>query len=138
MSPILFPVISLVIWTFIVWIWVYATRLPAIIKARVDFRKVRNGAQLRQVLPENVNWISDNYNHLHEQPVLFYAICIILAISNNSNETNINLAWGYFIFRVLHSLWQSLFNIVRIRFVIFTIGSFILMTLGFRTFLLFF
>lgn len=121
-SGLLQPAVALIAWTLVVWILMYATRLPAIAKARVNFAQVKNGAQLRQVLPERINWIADNYNHLHEQPVLFYSLCVILTVVGGG-VANIKLAWAYVGIRVAHSLWQSFFNQVHFRFVLFVAGT---------------
>lgn len=129
-QTLLQPMMALVVWTFIMWIWMYATRLPSVFKARVDFHKVKTGQQLRTVLPEKTNWVADNYNHLHEQPVLFYTICAVLLFTESSTDLNLKLAWIYVVLRVIHSLWQVFINDVNIRFGIFALGSLVLMTLG--------
>jgi len=36
-SPTLAPVIALVLWSFVMWAWLYATRIPAIRKAGIVF-----------------------------------------------------------------------------------------------------
>ncbi|HEU4430739.1 MAG TPA: MAPEG family protein, partial [Myxococcota bacterium] len=63
------PVLALVAWTFVMWVWMYATRIPAMQRARVDMAELsRTGAKLS--LPPEVARVADNYNHLHEQPTL--------------------------------------------------------------------
>ena len=77
---------------------------------------------LRGLLPAWVERTSDNYNHLFEQPVAFYALTICIAIINNFDALMIQLAWAYVILRIVHSLWQLTFNIVVVRFGIFVTG----------------
>jgi hypothetical protein len=79
---ILQPVVALLAWTMVMWVWMYATRIPAMQKAGIDSRKLVGGeaSSLRAKLPESVSWKADNYNHLHEAPTLFYAVAIVLAI----------------------------------------------------------
>lgn len=125
------PALALILWTLLVWIWMYATRLPAIFKVRPNFRQIKTGQQLRQVLPDKTNWVADNYNHLHEQPTIFYALCVLIQISNPNTQAGLGLAWGYVILRVAHSLWQILRNQVTIRFVLFSLSSLSLMGLAF-------
>ena len=132
------PALALVVWTLCMWVLLYATRLPAIFKAKVDFNKVRTANQLRAALPEKTSWISDNYNHLHEQPVIFYTLCFILALVTEHNELNAVLAWVYVALRVTHSLWQSFVNIIPVRFAIFVLASSVLFALAFRAALVFY
>ena len=133
---ILQPALALVIWTLVVWTWMYATRLPAIFRSKVNFDKVKNGAQLREVLPEKTNWVSDNYNHLHEQPTVFFALCFIFAIINGATSLDVKLAWAYVALRVAHSLWQILVNYVNVRFVLFILSTLMLIALTIRAALL--
>ena len=77
---------------------------------------------LRGLLPAWVERTSDNYNHLFEQPVAFYALTICIAITNNFDSLMIQLAWLYVILRIVHSLWQLTFNLVVVRFGLFVTG----------------
>jgi hypothetical protein len=123
-SGILTPVLALVTWSCVMWFWMYATRIPAITKAKFDFDKPENrhpGAL--QALPFSVRRIADNYNHLMEQPTVFYAICFYAHLAGHGDGLNATLAWAYVGLRVVHSLFQSLVNIVPVRFVIFVLGS---------------
>jgi hypothetical protein len=128
-SPIIAPVVALIVWTMIMWIWMYATRLPAIGRLKPDFNVIKTGKQLREVLPERTNWVADNYNHLFEQPVIFYAVCFALAFMGLGAGLNTSLAWAYVGLRVAHSLWQCLFNIIPVRFVLFALSSLVLLAL---------
>lgn len=115
------PVIALVVWTHIIWVWMYATRLPAVRKARMRLDPfAQRGAQMSE-LPPRVRWKADNYNHLMEHPTVFYAVAIALALLPHRHES-IPLAWTYVILRVVHSLVQVLWNKVEVRFVVFTLS----------------
>jgi len=128
-SPILAPVVALVAWTLVVWIWMYATRLPAMSRARIDGTKLvgTNGSGLRADMvaggEERASWIADNYNHLHEQPTIFYAIAFVHALIGTGGGLNLQIAWAYVALRVAHSLVQNTFNRVLIRFSIFVLAS---------------
>jgi len=128
---ILQSAVALMIWTMIIWAWMYATRIPAMQKQRMDAAKLvgTTGASLRQELPDPVNWKADNYNHLHEAPTLFYAIVIILAILGQGDGMNAFLAWIYTGLRVAHSIVQVTANRVIVRFVLFALSSVVLMVL---------
>lgn len=128
---ILQPVVALAGWTMVMWLWMYLTRIPAMSKAGIDGTKLigSTGASLRGQLPDNVNWKADNYNHLHEQPTVFYAIAITLTIIGQGDGLNALLGWIYVGLRVAHSLVQVTGNVVLVRFVLFALSSLVLIAL---------
>lgn len=129
---ILQPVVALMIWTMIMWVWMYATRIPAMQKhPDIDANRLvgATGASLRAMLPERVNWKADNYNHLHEQPTLFYAVGIVLAIIGAGDGVPALLAWIYTGLRIIHTIVQVTANKVMVRFVLFAVSSAVLMAL---------
>jgi hypothetical protein len=135
-SPILAPMVALICWTLVMWVWMYATRIPAMLRARIDGRTLvgSTGASLRDDMitggERRATWISDNYNHLHEQPTLFYATCVVLALIGLGYGFNLSLAWAYVALRVAHSLVQVTFNRVIVRFSIFVLASLCLFALA--------
>lgn len=137
-SPILVPVVALVAWTIVVMLWMVATRIPAMKRAGIDLntRVGGRGANLEGVLPDEVMWKSHNYMHLVEQPTLFYAIALTLALMDFGGGINYWLAWGYVALRIVHSLIQATYNRVMHRFLVFTLASICLLGLtvhaGFR------
>lgn len=128
---ILQPVVALMIWTMVIWVWMYVTRIPAMGKAGIDGKNLVGGvgADLRSKLPDSVNWKADNYNHLHEAPTVFYAVAIVLAIIGQGDGMNAFLAWIYVGLRVIHSLVQVTANRVAVRFALFALSSLVLMAL---------
>ena len=129
---ILQPVVALMIWTMIMWVWMYATRIPAMqMNPDIDANRLvgATGASLRAMLPERVNWKADNYNHLHEQPTVFYAVGIVLAIIGAGDGVPALLAWIYAGLRVIHTIVQVTANRVLVRFVLFAVSSIVLMAL---------
>ena len=131
-SPILGPVIALVLWSFVMWAWLYATRIPAIIKNKIALKSDSTKSEMNAQLPASVRWKADNYYHLMEQPTLFYAVALMLAVIGAGDEISIGLAWAYVALRVVHSLVQALANIVMLRFAIFMVGSLVLLALAVR------
>lgn len=117
-SPILGPVVGLVAWTLVMTIWMYATRFPAMARKGISMkgRVGSKGGDLDGVIEPQVQWKAHNLNHLMEQPTLFYAICLTLALMEFGGGINLYLAWAYVGFRVVHSLIQATVNIVRWRF----------------------
>jgi hypothetical protein len=128
---ILQPVVALLAWTMVMWVWMYATRIPAMNKAGIDAKNLvgGEGSSLRAHLPDTVSWKADNYNHLHEAPTLFYAVAIVLAIIGQGDGFNTTLAWAYVALRVAHSIVQATFNRVMVRFALFALSSLVLMAL---------
>lgn len=128
---ILQPTVTLMIWTMIMWLLMYATRIPAMQKAKIDAGKLvgTTGASLRATLPDSVNWKADNYNHLHEAPTVFYAVAIVLAILGHGDGLNALLAWIYVGLRIAHSIVQITANKVIVRFVLFALSSVVLIAL---------
>jgi hypothetical protein len=134
-SPILQPVVALAAWTMILWIWMYATRLPAMKRAGIEGTKMvgTTGRGLRDDLiakgEEKASWVADNYNHLHEAPTVFYAVAIMLAMIGQGDGFNATLAWAYVALRIAHSLSQIWGNKIIIRFALFSLSSFALIAL---------
>ena len=130
-SPILQPVVALIMWTMLIWIWMYVTRIPAMNKAGIDANSWvgGTGGELDEKLPAQVQWKAHNYNHLLEQPTIFYAVCLVLAMIGLGSGLNVTLAWGYVVLRVLHSLVQVTVNRVIVRFALFALASLCLIAL---------
>ncbi|HEX4896176.1 MAG TPA: MAPEG family protein [Solimonas sp.] len=134
--PMLAPVIALVLWSFVIWTWMYVTRIPAIVRMKMKLDpKAPRGEQMNQ-LPATVRWKADNYNHLMEQPTLFYAVALALAVAGDASQISLGLAWAYVGLRVVHSLVQVLINIIEVRFALFFISSLVLLGLAIRAALL--
>jgi hypothetical protein len=135
---LLAPVIVLVLWSFVIWAWMYATRIPAIVRMRMRLdSNAPRGEQMSQ-LPPRVRWKADNYNHLMEQPTLFYAIALSLAVLGDVSVVSVWLAWIYVGLRVVHSLVQVLVNRIQVRFAFFAVSSLVLLALTVRAALLVF
>jgi hypothetical protein len=131
-SQMLAPVIALVIWSGIIWAWMYATRIPAILKSRMKLDPAMpRGEQMAQ-LPADVRWKADNFNHLMEIPTLFYAVAISLAVLGDNSSSSLILAWGFVILRVVHSMVQTLWNHIPTRFALFFISSLVLFGLTYK------
>lgn len=137
-TTLLAPVIALVLWTHVMWLWMYATRLPAIQKQQLTLDPGVPPKELMNRLPAEVRWKADNYNHLFEAPTLFYAVALALAILGDTSGPSLALAWGYVGLRVVHSVWQSLFNVIEVRFGLFLLSSLVLIALTVRAALLVF
>ena len=132
-SPILAPLLALVLWSFVMWAWLYATRIPAITRLDIVFDPMRPNSDFNAQIPPKVRWKADNYNNLMEQPTLFYAVALTLAVIGAGDGLNLVLAWTYVVLRIVHSLVHALINIVIWRFGVFMLGSVALLVLAIRT-----
>jgi len=130
---ILKPLAVLAGWTMIMWIWMYATRIPAINKLPKSTEPGADqgwtGAMLEGLIPREVQWKAHNYNHLHEAPTVFYAVALALAMIGQGDGLNATLAWAYVALRIVHSIWQSTVNKVAVRFLLFSLSSLCLIAL---------
>jgi hypothetical protein len=131
-NAILAPLVALVLWSFVMWVWLYATRLPAMFRARIKYDPNRPSGEFSAQLPPSVRWKADNYNHLMEQPTLFYAVVLALAVLGAGTGLNVTLAWLYVGLRIVHSFIQALVNIVEWRFFVFAAASIVLLILTIR------
>lgn len=126
---LLAPVIALALWSHVILIWMYATRLPAMRAAKIELDPTMpRGAQMA-TLPARVRWKSDNYTHLMEQPTVFYAVVIVLALLDTDGGASVTLAWVYAGLRVAHSLLQTLVNKIELRFLLFISSAGVLIAL---------
>lgn len=129
---IIAPVIALVLWSFVMWAWMYATRIPAIVRNKLVYDPQRPNAEFLNQIPASARWKADNLNNLMEQPTLFYAVALSLAILGGESGTDVILAWAYVAIRVAHSFVQALVNVIALRFSLFVIGSLVLLALTLR------
>lgn len=130
-ARILQPAVVLMVWTMVMWLWMYATRIPAMNAAKLDPDSLARDPTktLDDLLPAAVQWKAHNYNHLHEAPTLFYAVCLIIAVAGAGNGTSATVAWAYVALRVIHSLVQATVNKAMIRFIVFVLSTITLMAL---------
>lgn len=133
-APILQPVVGLALWTMVMCAWLYATRIPAMQRLNIDPDSlVRDpDATLDKVLPPQVQWKAQNYNHLHEAPTVFYAVALVLAVTGHGDGLNAMLAWAYLALRIVHSLVQATINRVIMRWAVFMLSTLVLAVLVVR------
>ena len=125
-SPILAPVVVLVAWTLVVLAWMVVTRFAAMKRKGISLKgRVggRGGNALEGVVEDEVMWKAHNYMHLVEQPTLFYAIAMVLAVGHAGGGYSAILAWAYVGLRIAHSLVQTTVNVITYRFILFGLSS---------------
>ncbi|HFB55452.1 MAG TPA: MAPEG family protein [Hellea balneolensis] len=132
MHDFLTPVLALILWTLVMWFVMYWRRIPAMNTITKDTQEFIRNPKLGEKIPAKARWAADNYNHLHEQPVIFYALVGYLFLTNQTDSFNLYVAWAYVAIRVIHSLVQITSNKVMVRFPLFALGSLMLMIMAVR------
>jgi len=132
-AQILAPAAVLVAWSIVMLFWMAFTRLPAMAKGGglKGAKPGGRGQDLEGVIPDRINWKAHNYAHLMEQPTLFYAAVVIIAIMGPGALDPV-FAWIYVAIRIVHSIWQSTVNIVSVRFLLFLLSTLALICLAWR------
>lgn len=131
LHAMILPVVTLAAWSLVMWVWMLLTRVPAMQKARMHPEKARHpGSDAYHTLPSSVRQVADNYNHLMEQPTIFYALALGIAIAGLTTPLDVGLAWAYVILRIAHSVWQATANKVMIRFYLFIASTLVLFPLA--------
>ena len=125
-SPILAPVVALVAWTLVVMLWMVVARMGQFKRLGITLDTVppgSRGVDLEGQADPRAQWKSHNYTHLVEQPTLFYAIALALAVMDMGGGINWWLAWGYVALRIIHSLVQATVNVVKYRLALFVLAT---------------
>ena len=135
-TTFLAPVLALIIWTLLIWILMYARRIPAMQAAKIDpdTAKSPDGAWKEQ-LPLSVQASAHNYNHLLEQPTIFYALMFYITLTAQMSAPIVYAAWAYVILRVFHSFIQVSSGKVILRFAIFSLSTLALIAMVVMTLL---
>jgi hypothetical protein len=131
-SPLLGPVVSLVGWSLVMLLWTAIARAGAFRRLGVNVRNIPRGSRgeaLDQTDERRAQWKAHNYNHLMEQPTIFYAIVMVLILMRFDHQVNVWLAWAYVALRVAHSIVQATINIVKYRLALFALATFCLLGL---------
>ncbi|WDE02791.1 MAPEG family protein [Thalassomonas viridans] len=125
-NMILQPVFVLALLTVVMSYWMCFTRIPAMIRLKIHPQKGQDSARLKELLPQEVNRVSNNYNHLFEQPTLFYAVAISIAALGHVDVFYVACAWVFVVLRIGHSLVQATVDRVMVRFVLFVMSWLVL------------
>ncbi|RRJ82901.1 MAPEG family protein [Aestuariirhabdus litorea] len=119
---ILQPVFVVGLLTLAMALWMLVTRIPTMTRMKIHPQEAQNTSKLVDLLPAEVTRISNNYNHLFEQPTLFYAVAIAIALLGHVDTLHLVCAWAYAGLRILHSLVQATIDRVMIRFSLFILS----------------
>ena len=126
-TTFLAPVLALIIWTLLIWILMYARRIPAMQAAKIDPDTAKSpDGKWKEALPISVQASAHNYNHLMEQPTIFYALMFYVTLTAQMSTPILYAAWAYVALRVLHSFIQVSSGKVVLRFAIFSLSTLVL------------
>jgi hypothetical protein len=132
MHSMLTPVLALVALTLVVWVWMYATRIPAMQKAGITPQAARQAGTWEAGNSSKRAAVAENYNHLLEQPTIFYALAFYIVLVAHTDRSHVYLAWAYVVLRVVHTLIQGTVNVVMWRFSVFALSTVALMIMAGR------
>jgi hypothetical protein len=122
-TAIFSPFFALMILTLVVWVYMYIRRIGFIRQNKVSSKDLQSPDALSRIAPMAVVTPANNLKNLFEVPVVFYAISLYLFVTNQVDATNLNAAWIFVAFRVLHSAVHCSFNFVPLRFLLYVTAS---------------
>jgi hypothetical protein len=122
-AQILWPFLSMMLLTMIVWAYMYFTRLGHIARARIDPQELTTAYRAAKHFPEHIGYPADNLRNLFEMPVLFYGLCIYLYVTATVDGLYIALAWGFVALRAAHSAIHCTINRVHWRFIAYMLSA---------------
>ena len=128
---LILPVLALVAWSILVWLWMIASRAAVMSREKIHPQKAVRTREFATTGREQ--WVADNYNHLMEQPTIFYAAALATQAAGQGDAINVGLAWTYVIVRITHTIVQTTTNIVMWRFYLFILSTLALAVLVVRT-----
>jgi len=121
-TSIFAPFFAMIALTLVVWVYMYARRIPFIIRSKFTPEQL-SPLELARLSPPAVANPSDNLKNLFELPTVFYALVLFLYVTNHVDTRYVLAAWLFVGFRVLHSAVHCTFNFVPLRFWLYAGGA---------------
>lgn len=122
-EAIFLPMLAMIVLTAIVWVYMYALRIPAMRRLRKSAQTYTTPQSISELLPEAVNYPAYNLRNLLELPLLFYVLCLYVHAVQAVDAVYVGVAWLFVLFRVLHSAEHCLRNKVMTRFVLYSCAA---------------
>jgi hypothetical protein len=116
------PFLATMLLTLVVWVYMYSRRLPFIFANQLDSRQM-TPLELARLSPPQVSNPSDNLKNLFELPTVFYAVVLYLFATGQVDSVYLGAAWGFFLFRLLHSAVHCTFNFIPLRFFLYVFSA---------------
>jgi hypothetical protein len=123
-DPIWLPCAAMVGLTALVWLKLYADRLGEMRARRIDPQALASARAAAGELERTA--AADNFRNLFEVPVLFYLLCVALALTGDSAPGFVAAAWSYVALRAVHSLIHVTYNRVVHRFLVYVASTLLL------------
>ena len=120
---ILHPMLGMIALSGLVIVVLLSSRLSRVIKNWGNLQHAEHSEVSRPQLPRPLRLITENYNHIFEQPTLFFATCAYIYMAGQTDALNVGLAWAYVSLRMLHTITQVTVNNVTIRVSFFATSS---------------
>lgn len=117
------PFFATIMLTLVVWVYMYARRIPFIVGHQLGQKELAVPGALARLTPAAISNPSGNLKNLFEMPVLFYALVLYLFTTQHVDAQYVGAAWMFFVFRALHSLVHCTFNLVTLRFALYACAS---------------
>ena len=122
-AAIFAPFFAMMFLTLVVWIYMYARRIPFILSLNLGPEDLAKPGELARLSPPAVSNPSDNLKNLFEIPVLFYALVLFLFVTGRVDAVYFVSAWVFVVFRAAHSLVHCTFNHVKLRFSLYLVAT---------------
>jgi hypothetical protein len=116
------PFCATVVLTLVVWVYMYGRRLAFIFSSSLDPKQM-SPLELARLSPPQVSNPSDNLKNLFELPTVFYVVVLYIYVTNQVDTAYLWAAWGFFLFRALHSAVHCTFNFIPLRFALYVISA---------------
>jgi hypothetical protein len=116
------PFCATMLLTLVVWVYMYGRRLPFIFSSGLDPKQM-TPLELARLSPPQVSNPSDNLKNLFELPTVFYVVVLYIYVTNQVDAAYLWAAWGFFLFRALHSAVHCTFNFIPLRFALYVISA---------------
>src|SRR5687767_1652677 len=116
------PFVATMLLTLVVWLYMYARRLPFIFSSGL-VRSQMTPLELARQSPPQVSTPSDNLKNLFELPTVFYAVVLYIYVTQQVDAAFVGAAWCFFLFRALHSAVHCTFNFIPLRFALYVISA---------------
>jgi hypothetical protein len=121
-DPIFAPFFAMMFLTLVVWVYMYARRIPFIRGSGLRDDQL-TPLELARVSPPEVANPSDNLKNLFETPTIFYALVLYLHVTQSVDAIYVAAAWIFVGFRALHSLVHCTFNLILLRFTLYALST---------------
>jgi hypothetical protein len=130
-KPILLPMLAQVLLIFLVWIYMYITRLREIQRKEISPQQLARRSDGQAFLSDSAG-PSDNFKNLFEMPTLFFLAVLLSLVLFIQDDLLVKLAWGYVLLRAIHSVIHCTYNRVLHRFTVYFTSSLVLALIWFR------